>query len=144
MPRPVAVAITIMLPVALLPILVTAPAMALLMPRPLLSLPGGCLISPLASWLALLARRRSAGLTAAVVMRPVPALAIRTAVMTSFFAFWALEFRLWSPKSPDFFKFRFSACGRSTIGCFRRLDARRQLCGGFCLRTCTVFNHCKR
>ncbi len=120
----------IMLPV-MVPVLVTS------MPLPIPVPAGRLIILALSVRLPLLPLRWQlvAGnpgggrLTAAVVMRPLPAVPAiaRTAVMASFaLAFRALELGLRPAKTPDFFEFRLDVSGRITVRRLRCIACRQR------------------
>ena len=127
--RPVAIAIAIVMPMMV-------PVVVPVRPLPMLSMPGRRL------FLLLLCRRLtlfrcwpsrrwpSIRRSPAVMMRPVPALAAWTAVMSPFaLAFSALKLGLWSAETPDLFEFRLSVLGRRTICRLWRCRVWRQQCG---------------
>ncbi|HEX7200085.1 MAG TPA: hypothetical protein VF213_11450 [Dongiaceae bacterium] len=99
-----------------------APVLMTVMPLPVLPLAAGrCLILLLLSLrLALFTRSRSIWLTAAVVMRPMPALAAPLTAWTAMMAPFTLAFRVLKPglrstETPDFLEFRLGVFGGGAI-----------------------------
>lgn len=120
------------IPVAIVMLMMVAPVMVTVMPLPVLSLTGGCLIFlRLSLRLALFARRRSIWLTVPVVMRPMPAalttpLTAWTAMMAPFtLAFRVLKLGFRSTETPDFLEFWLGVFGGRAICRLRGYSVRR-------------------
>jgi hypothetical protein len=118
---PVAIPVAIVMSMLMTPVML-APVLVTVMPLPVLPLPAGrrLILLLLSLRLALFTRSRSIWLTAAVVMRPMPALAAPLTAWTAMMAPFTLTFRMLKPgfrstETPDFFEFLLNIFGGGAI-----------------------------